>query len=64
MNNKLENKIFDEAWLGLGDTSKIKVDRNLMIGRSKYDIEHPDMHLLRIMTDPTYFGFTVKTLLA
>jgi len=62
MNNKLENKIFDEAWLGLGDTSKIKIDRNLMIGRSKYDIEHPDMHLLRIMTDPTYFGFTVKTL--
>jgi hypothetical protein len=62
MSNTIENKIFDEAWLGLGDTSKIKIDHNLMIGRSKYDIEHPDLHLLRIMTNPIYFGFTVKSL--
>jgi hypothetical protein len=62
MSNIIEHKVFDEAWLGLGDTSKLNVDRNLMIGRSKYDIEHPDLHLLRIMTDPKYFGFTVKSL--
>src|SRR6056300_97460 len=62
MSSKIENKKFDEAWLGLGDTSKLVIDRNLMIGRSKYDIENPDAHLLKIMTDPTYFGFTVKSL--
>lgn len=60
MKNIIEPKIFDEAWLGLGDTSKLKTDRNIMIGRSKYDIENPDAHLLKIMTNPEYFGFTVK----
>ena len=59
---KVEQKVFDEAWLGLGDTSILVPDRNLMIKRSKEDIEHPDMHLLKIMTDPTYFGFTVHSL--
>ena len=62
MKNIIEPKIFDEAWLGLGDTSKLKTDRNVMIGRSKYDIENPDAHLLKIMTNPEYFGFTVKSL--
>jgi hypothetical protein len=62
MKNIIEPKIFDEAWLGLGDTSKLKIDRNVMIGRSKYDIENPDAHLLKIMTNPEYFGFTVKSL--
>lgn len=62
MKNTIEPKIFDEAWLGLGDTSKLKIDRNVMIGRSKYDIENPDAHLLKIMTNPEYFGFTVKSL--
>ena len=62
MKNIIEPKLFDEAWLGLGDTSKIKIDQNVMIGRTKYDIENPDAHLLKIMTDPKYFGFTVKSL--
>jgi len=62
MKNTIEPKIFDEAWLGLGDTSKLKTDRNVMIGRTKYDIENPDVHLLKIMTNPEYFGFTVKSL--
>lgn len=62
MANKIEQKVFEEAWLGLGDTSLIVPERNLMIGRTKDEIEHPDMHLLKIMTDPTYFGFTVRSL--
>lgn len=62
MKNTIEPKKFEEAWLGLGDTSNISIDHNCMIGRSKYDIEHPDAHLLKIMTDPKYFGFTVRSL--
>ena len=62
MSNTINNKQFDEAWLGLGDTSSIEIDRNLMIGRTKHDIENPDFHLLKIMTDPVYFGFTVNSL--
>ncbi len=60
--SNIQQKIFDEAWLGLGDITKIDIDRNVMIGRSKYDIENPDAHLLKIMTDPKYFGFTVRSL--
>lgn len=60
--SNIQHKTFDEAWLGLGDVNKIKIDRNLMIGRSKYDIENPDAHLLKIMMDPKYFGFTVKSI--
>jgi len=60
--SNIQQKTFDEAWLDLGDVNKIKIDRNIMIGRSKYDIENPDAHLLKIMMDPKYFGFTVKTI--
>ena len=60
--SNIQQKTFDEAWLGLGDVNKIKIDRNLMIGRSRYDIENPDAHLLKIMMDPKYFGFTVKSI--
>lgn len=60
--SNIQQKTFDEAWLGLGDVNKIKIDRNLMIGRSRYDIENPDAHLLKIMMDPKYFGFTVKNI--
>jgi len=62
MKNIIEPKIFDEAWLGLGDTSKIQISQNIMIGRNKYDMENPDAHLLKIMIDPKYFGFTVKSI--
>ena len=60
--SNIQQKTFDEAWLDLGDVNKIKIDRNIMIGRSKYDIENPDAHLLKIMMDPKYFGFTVKSI--
>lgn len=57
-----DKKVFEDAWLGLGDLSKIVIDSNPMIGRSKEDIENPDLHLLRMLRDPKYFGTTAKLL--
>jgi hypothetical protein len=54
---------FDDAWLGLGDISKLNIDQNLMIHRSKMDIENPDLHLLKIMRNPEYLGSTCKLLM-
>jgi hypothetical protein len=63
MNSIIENKkVFEDAWLGLGDLSKIVVDTNPMIGRIKEDIENPDLHLLRLLRNPKYFGSTCKLL--
>jgi hypothetical protein len=63
MNSIIQNKkIFEDAWLGLGDLSKIIVDTNPMIGRIKEDIENPDLHLLRLLRNPKYFGSTCKLL--
>jgi hypothetical protein len=56
------DSILDDAWLGLGDLSLIDTPKNPMIGRRKYDIEHPDYHLLKIMRDPDYIGTTAKLL--
>ena len=60
----METKIltYDDAWLGLGDLSKIEIPINHMVGRSKEDIENPDLHLLRLLRNPKYFGTTVKLL--
>jgi hypothetical protein len=52
----------DDAWLGLGDLSKIDIPSNPMIHRIKEDIENPDRHLLRLMINPKYFGMTAKLL--
>jgi hypothetical protein len=57
-----ENNNLEDAWLGLGDLSKIATPNNPMIGRSKYDIEHPDYHLLKILRDPKYLATTCKLL--
>lgn len=57
-----ESKVFEDAWLGLGNLDKIVVDHNPMIGRTKEDIENPDLHLLRLLRDPRYFGTTAKLL--
>ena len=59
MNQKTE---FDDAWLGLGDLSKLQIDKNPMIGRTKQEIEKPDLHLLKIIRDPSYLGATCKML--
>lgn len=58
----MEHKFLEDAWLGLGDTSKIQIDQNLMIGRSKHDIENPDQHLLKIINQPHNFALTCKLL--
>lgn len=62
MNDIINKKIFEDAWLGLGDLSKISIDKNPMIGRDKDDIENPDLHLLRLLRNPKYFGSTCKLL--
>jgi hypothetical protein len=53
---------FDDAWLGLGDLSEISIKANRMIGRNKFEIEHPDFHLIKIFSDPNYLGSTCKLL--
>jgi hypothetical protein len=57
-----QNKIFDDAWLGLGDLSKIIIPDNPMIHRSKDEIENPDLHLIRLLRNPQYIGSTCKLL--
>ena len=57
-----QKKIFDDAWLGLGDLSKIQLDINPMIHRSEREIENPDLHLMKLMRDPKYIGATCKML--
>jgi len=61
--NDIQKKIFDDAWLGLGDLSQVIIPKNPMIHRSEKDIENPDLHLMRIFRDPKYLGSTVKLLL-
>jgi hypothetical protein len=54
--------IYDDAWLGLGDLDHLLINNNPMIRRKKRDIEHPDMHLIKLLRDPDYFGATCKLL--
>lgn len=53
---------FDDAWLGLGNLKDLKLEKNPLFGRTKEDIENPDLHLLRLLRDPKYFGTTAKLL--
>jgi len=54
---------FDDAWLGLGDLDQLTLPTNHMIGRDKKDIERPDLHLVKLLKKPEYFGSTAKLLL-
>lgn len=58
METKLSKSYFDNAWLKLGDLDKLIIPDNPMIHRSKEDIENPDLHLLRLLRDPRFFGAT------
>jgi hypothetical protein len=60
MSNKLTT--FEDAWLNLGDLSALQIPKNHLIGRTKEDIENPDLHLLRLFTNPLYFGTACKLL--
>jgi hypothetical protein len=62
MKSTAENKVFDDAWLGLGDLGSLSLDQNLMIKRQKDDIENPDLHLLRLLKQPRFFASTCKLL--
>lgn len=62
MKKSSNKKIFEDAWLGLGDLSEIIIPSNPMINRVKEDIENPDMHLMRILRNPHYLGSTCKLL--
>ena len=53
---------FDNAWLGLGDVSALSIPNNPLIHRSEYEIENPDVHLIKLLRDPRYIGSTCKLL--
>jgi len=63
MANTKANSLYDNAWLGLGDLNKLILPDNPLFGRTKEDIENPDLHLLRLLRNPKYFGSTVKLLM-
>jgi hypothetical protein len=54
--------MYEDAWLNLGELSKINIANNPMIHRSKKDIEFPDAHLLKLLKNPDNFGSTCKLL--
>ena len=56
------NQTFDDAWLGLGDLSKIEIPNNPMIHRTEKEIENPDLHLMKLLKDPKNVGATCKLL--
>lgn len=60
--NQNQKKIFEDAWLNLGDISELALPTNPMIHRIKRDIENPDLHLLRLLRNPKYLGSTCKLL--
>lgn len=64
MKNMAKNKLttFDDSWLGLGNLDNLNIEKNPLLGRSKEDIENPDLHLLRLLRNPRYFGTTAKLL--
>lgn len=57
-----QKKLFDDAWLNLGDLSKIEISSNPMIHRTEKQIENPDLHLMKLLRDPKYLGTTCKLL--
>lgn len=57
-----QKKIFDDAWLGLGDLSQIEILNNPMIHRTEKEIEHPDLHLMKLLKNPLNIGSTCKLL--
>jgi hypothetical protein len=61
--DNINNNYLDNAWLNLGNINDIKIDKNLMIRRSKKEIENPDRHLINIIKDPANFSMTAKLLM-
>jgi hypothetical protein len=59
----VSNNYLDNAWLNLGNIDDLKTDKNLMIRRSKEEIENPDRHLINIIKNPSNFSMTAKLLM-
>ena len=57
MENWIKRNPYDDAWLGLGDTSKIQVKNNPLLYRSERDLENPGLHEIRVMRNPDYLYF-------
>jgi hypothetical protein len=62
MNSAKNPKMFADSWLGLGNLEELIIPNNPMVGRLKKDIERPDLHLLKLLKNPQYFGTTCKLL--
>jgi len=56
------DRILEEAWLDLGDTSEFIFD-NPLLKLSTSDIENPHLHVLSLMRQPEYFWWTCKIIL-
>ena len=56
-----EQSFIDHYWLGLGDTTQIKTTNPFSL-RTQDDIENPHVFILKLMSNPDNFGFTVKHL--
>ena len=62
MSSKNNSDKFDDAWLGLGDLTKIYVPSNPLIHRTEQEIENPDYHLIKLLRNPQYVATTCKLL--
>ena len=61
MNNQQIIKSANDAWLGF-DVDSVELN-NPLFDRTPDEIKRPDLHLLKLMMNPKYLGFTAKTLL-
>lgn len=62
-NHKFSNdvqRLIDEAYLGLGDTSSIKIQK--VLTEPEWDIDDPVLEFINIMRKPEYFYCTCKWL--
>jgi len=55
-------KSANNAWLGLDTLDGIGLE-NPLINRTHDEIKRPDLHIIRLMREAKYVGFTAKTLL-
>ncbi len=56
------DSLVNDAWLQMGNLDGMEID-NMLIGRTREDIENPGMLEIRIMRDPRYLNFAAKVLL-
>lgn len=54
---------FENIWLGLGDTSKLRFKNPLLANRTTWDKENPGLYELRLMRKPEYLFFAAEVLL-